>query len=147
MRSVVLALVALLKCANPFSSGLDGAWQSNQELTLSDLRQVRALTAEQFRQLESPDLFGHMIYVFSNGSAITVYEGECSAPMHYEVDGSQIRFTDGDAATRATRLSLDGDRLHVPIARLPGRPNETFTHIDLAAAIRQNACVRAFVGS
>ena len=147
MRTFVLAVVALLKCANPFSSGLDGAWQSNREITVGDLRQVRGLSAEQLRLLSSPDFFGHMIYVFNHGSAITVYEGECSAPVHYEVDGSQVRFTEGDAETRATHLTLDGDRLRVPITRLPGHPNETFTHIDLGNAVRQNACVRAFVGS
>jgi hypothetical protein len=147
MRTFVLAVLALLKCAHPFSGGPDGAWQSNRELTVSELRQVRGLSPQQLQLLSSPDFFGHMVYVFSHGAAITVYEGECSAPMHYQVDGSQIRFTDGEAAARAIRLTLDGDRLRVPIASLPGRPSETFTPVDLAGVSRQNACVKVFVGA
>jgi hypothetical protein len=86
-----------------------------------------------------------MVYVLHGGSAVTVYDGECSAPIAYTADtaSKQIRFSTSDRLVAAT---LDGDRMQVPVSGLPGRLRETFTRVDLAAVVRRHPCLRELVG-
>lgn len=144
MRTLVAALVGLFTCGQPPFESLDGAWQSNRDITLAEFRQARSFTPEQWRLLSSPEFFGHMVYVFHGGSLVTVYEGECSAPLPYEADAAskQIHLPGSDGPVTVT---LDGDRLHVPVSLLPGRLRETFTRVDLAAVVRRHPCLREVV--
>ena len=146
MKSVIVALLGLLTCAAPSLTPPEGAWRSNRDITLAELRQERSFTPEQWRMLSSPELFGHMIYVLYRGSAITVYEGECSEPMTYEVDpaAGRIRFAASES-DGSVLVALDGDRIRVPISILPGRLSETFKRTDLGAVMDRHPCVKDFV--
>ena len=142
MRAAIVALLGLFTCGHA-SVSAEGAWQSDRDLTLAEFRQARKFTPEQWRLLSSPQFFGHMVYVLHGGSAVTVYDGECSAPTSYTVDAAskQIRFSGSDDAA-----TLAGDRLHVPVSSLPGHLRETFTRVDLAAVVRRHPCLRELVG-
>ena len=126
---------------------LDGAWQSDRDLTLEELQREKTFSPQQWQLLSSPEFFGHMLYVFHRGSAITVFDGECSAPISYEVDtvSAKVRLASTGSNASAASLSLDRRRLHVPITLLPGGHRETFTRVDLEVARNRHPCVRAFL--
>jgi len=139
--TAVLCVVALVACGR--GSSVEGAWQSDREVTLGELRQAN-FTPEQWRFLSSPDVFGKLVYVFHHGSLVTVYDGECSEPEAYSVDraSGRVRL----ASEPGMPLTLEGGYLRAPIAQLPGK-RETFSRIDLDAAVRRHPCVGSFVRS
>ena len=143
MRAILVALLGLLPCAQSTPSPIEGAWQSNRSLTLAEFREARSFTAEQWKLLSSPQFFGHMIYVFSDHAVITVYDGKCSEPMRYELDGgTRIVLRDSGPNGETAILAFDGEHLRVPVSGLSGNLRETFTRVDLAGAARQNPCIR-----
>ena len=83
-----------------------------------------------------------MVYVLHGGSAVTVFEGECSAPISYDLDQSSGKVRLVGYPTVAT---VDGDQLYVPIPRLPGNLRETFSRVDLEATVRRHPCLRELV--
>jgi hypothetical protein len=143
MRSVLVALLGLFTCGQPGFLP-EGAWQSDRDLTLAEFRQARSFTPEQWRLLSSPEFFGHLVYVLHGGTVVTVYDGECSAPMSYSLDAPsrQVRFSGPEVLVVAT---LEGDQMHVPIPRIPGRLRETFSRVDLDAVVRRHPCLLELV--
>src|SRR5262249_35015764 len=141
MRAVFLLLLTLAGC--PASKAPEGAWQSNRELTLAEFRGARSFSQEQWKLLSAPTFFGHMIYVFSSDSVVTVYEGQCSEPMRYEMDAThtRIRLLGGDADANAD-LTLESDRMYVPVAILGGSLRETFTPVELQTAVKRYPCIQ-----
>jgi hypothetical protein len=55
-----LLLTVMKACSGPVTGGLEGAWQSNRDLTLAELRQAQSFTPDQRRALSDPTLFGHI---------------------------------------------------------------------------------------
>ncbi len=144
MRSIVAALLSLMTCAGPSGGSPEGAWQSDRDRTLAELRDVANMTDAQWRALSSPEVFGNMVHVLQGGKAVTVFDGECSAPVAYQLDAASSKIRLAGSPVAAT---LDGDRLYVPIARLPGNARETFSRADLAATLRRHPCLREFVSA
>jgi hypothetical protein len=141
MRAILLLLLTLAGC--PTSKAPEGAWQSNRDLTLAEFRGARSFSQEQWKLLSAPTFFGHMIYVFSHDSVVTVYDGECSEPMRYEMDASHARIRLLGAPSDANpELTLESDRLYVPVAIAGGKLRETFTPVDLQTAIQRYPCIR-----
>jgi hypothetical protein len=80
MRVTVSFMLLLLGCGHPTRGPLEGAWLSNRDLTLYELREARNWTPEQWQKLSSPEFFGHMLYVFHGGHAITVFDALSRSP-------------------------------------------------------------------
>jgi hypothetical protein len=147
MRVVIIFMLLLLGCSDPAPGPLEGAWKSDRDLTLDAFRAGQSWTPEQWQKLSSPDLFGHLLYVFHRDSVITVFDGECSAPSSFEMDSAstQIRLSGTDSDGHTATLTLEGGRLYVPVLLLRGGLRETFTRTDLAPVVRRHACVGEFL--
>jgi hypothetical protein len=147
MRVAVSFLLFLVGCNQLAAGHLEGAWQSNRDLTLHEFREARSWTPEQWGKLSSPDFFGHMLYVFHRNNVIVVFDGQCSPPSAFEIDSSlsQIRLHGAGPEGATVTLTLEEDRLYVPVSMLRGGLRETFTRTELGLAIQRHPCVGEFV--
>jgi hypothetical protein len=147
VRVALLLMLLLLGCGHSNPGSLEGAWQSNRDLTLLEFREARSWTPEQWTKLSSPDFFGQMLYVFHGNHVIVVFDGECSPPSSFVIDStsSQIRLPSSGPDKSDITLTLEGDRLFVPVSLLRGSFRETFTPTELDQATRRHPCVAEFL--
>jgi len=154
MRYGILIVVLALS-ASAWAQGrhtpVEGAWQSNRDLTLAELREAREFTREQWQLLSDPAFFGHMVHVYRGSSGTTVFEGKCSPTASFELvdprPGSVgVRyFDDSWGEERTIKLEVDGDRLYVPISLLGGHLRETFTRVPVEDVVSRHPCTREFL--
>jgi hypothetical protein len=152
MRLFTIGISILLaSCSGSETYTIEGAWQSDRDLTLADLRESREFTEKQWAFLSDPAFFGSMVQVYRGESAVVVFDGQCSPVTTFEIVRSEenlvsIRFSDEFfEEERTVDLTTAADRLYVPIALLEGDLRETFTRISPAEAARQYPCLRSFV--
>ena len=118
---------------------------------LAALRESGNFDEEQWQFLSDPTLFGHMVLAYRGQSGITVFEGECYGPNAFEVVRSQsdsvtIRYFDEFfEEERTTTLTVDGDRLYVPIASLKGQHREVFLRVPVAEVVQRHSCTKQFL--
>jgi hypothetical protein len=145
---VLVLSTALVACGSP-GLPVEGAWQSNRELTLAGLEQLGGLSGEQWDVLSSPGLFGHVVLVYRGDRSLTVLEGECGPTVTFEVldtgaDAVTLRFFDPlFVEARTTTIELDEDRLLVPMAILDGHAREVFTRVPLPEVLGRYPCIDA----
>jgi hypothetical protein len=152
MRVGILALfLALAGCVQGRPTPVEGAWQSNRDLTLAELHEARKFTPEQWRFLSDPTFFGQMVHIYRGSSGITVFEGKCSPPNAFRILDSQpgsvkLRYFDEFLGEeRTTTLTVEGDRLYVPISMLEGQLRETFTRVPVEEVKQRHPCTRTFL--
>lgn len=149
MRRATALLLLVLGCGLPRVNALDGAWQSNRDLTLQEFRAKRSWTPEQWETLASQDMFGHMVYVFQGNQAIVVFDDLCSARSSFEKNSSasQILFPGTDPDEPPVAITREDDRLYVPVSLLRGGLRETFIRTELDLVVQRHPCVGDFVST
>jgi hypothetical protein len=90
-----------------------------------------------------------MIYVFKLNHVIVVFDGECSAPSSFEINSSlsQIHLRGVGPDKDTVTLTLDEDRLYVPVSIVGDGVRETFTRTGLEFVIQRHPCVGEFVAA
>jgi hypothetical protein len=95
--------------------------------------------------------FGHMVHIYHGGYVLTVADDRRSSASRYEVAGAgpgtlSIRYFDGfGLEQRDLTLTLDEDRLYVPMLLLGRKAREVFTRVAIEDVMQRHPCTRAFV--
>ena len=145
-----LLLFLLGSCVH--TTPIEGAWLSNRELTLAEIRSARNLTPQQLQKLSDPGFFGHMVHVYRGNRMLTVFDGECSEPVSFEILDSDkrsvtIRYFDEQAgAERDLLLDVGDNKLYVPFSIADSDLREVFRQVPLEAISNRHPCIREFTG-
>jgi hypothetical protein len=147
LPSIISAAALAGGCVS--SASLEGAWRSDPERTHAELRKVEDRLSEQQKDVLFADgFFGQLINVYSNGRAVTVYEGVCHGLTRYRVVSRTPRSLlvqgslDGEPLY-VVRFIIEADAYSIPLMH---GAREVFVRVDMDEIAREYPCILELLG-
>jgi len=140
---IIITTASLYSCSSGLEKEILGAWRSNRSLTIKTFEKSATLSEKQKKMLSDPNFFGHLIHIYYETQAITIYEGRCSKSAYIiiKVGDNYVDIELYDTFLKekvTTRIFIENDQMWV---KLKEPIREYFTRVDIDKLIKEHECL------
>ncbi len=144
---IIIAATCMYSCSNELEKEILGAWRSNRDLTVGSVEKSQTLSEKQKKFLFDPNFFGHLVHIYYENEAITIYEGQCSKSA-YKIVREGENYVDIESYDSflkkdvTTRVYIEDDVMWL---RINEDLHEYFTRVDIDELIKDYDCLKPLI--